>query len=397
MTAKTEKNTDDAQARLLKVQEELKLVSEALRQSETLFQSLIKNIPGIVYLCNCDKSWTMHYIVREIEKITGYPASDFINNNVRSFASIIHPDDRSPVAKIVEKAVANNEPYELEYRIIRKDGKIIWVYEKGQKVHSEDGVIWLNGIIFDVTKYKKSLIALDIAAEEWKTTFDAIPNAVFLLNKECRIVKCNLAAEKLFKKKRSSLIGQLYSEAVHNCGHLPEKSPCLKLLKSGRRGKEICSCNRRTVEITVSPVLDRESEVYGFVILFADVSKLKNAEEQLRHKNKQLQSIFHTAPIGIGVVSERAFIQVNGQMCEITGYGPKELVGQSPRMLHENEEEFRRVHDIARSPRGSEVAIAKTRIVRKDGRKVDVLLHFSSLNLKMNSFTFTMTDLSKNE
>jgi PAS domain S-box-containing protein len=397
MTVKTKQNAGDADSRLAVVQEELKLVSEALHQSEVLFQSLIKNIPGIVYLCNCDKSWTMHYIVKEIEKITGYPASDFINNNVRSFASIIHPDDRLMVEKVIETAVDADKPYELEYRIICRNGKIIWVYEKGQKVLSENNIVWMNGIIFDVTKYKQSLMALDVATEEWQTTFDSIPNAVFLLNKECRIVKCNQAAEKLLKKKKDSLIGREYCETLCSCGRAPQKNPCKKMLKSGRREKAVCSFNDRIVEITVSPIVNPQGQIYGFVILFVDITRLKNAEEQLKQKNKQLRSIFHTAPIGIGVISSKAFVEVNEQMCEITGYSPKELLGKSPSLLHEDFKEFERVHAIAQSPKGNKVAVARTQIIRKDGRKVNVLLHFSSLNLKMNCFTFTMTDLSNNK
>ncbi|MFA6715803.1 MAG: PAS domain S-box protein [Victivallaceae bacterium] len=396
MTAKN-KITGNSSSRLNKLQEELKQVSEALRQSENLFQALIKNIPGVVYLCNCDKYWTMHYIVKEIEKVTGYPASDFINNNVRSFASIIHPDDRALVEELVEKAISENKPYELEYRIVRKDGEIIWFHEKGQKVHSENGNIWLNGIMSDITKYKQNLMALDIAAEEWKTTFDSIPNAVFLLDKEGRIVKCNRAVEKLLKQKKNALIGQEYCEVICACGRLTGKKPFEKMLKSGRREKTICLFNDRIVEITVSPVVNSRREVYGFVILFVDITKLKNAEEQLKNKNKQLRSIFHTAPIGIGVVSRKAFVEVNEQMCEITGYGQKELLGKSPSLLHDDVKEFERVHAVALSPRGSKVAVTRTQLTRKDGRKVDVLLHFSSLNSKTNSFTFTMTDLSENK
>ncbi|MFA7184280.1 MAG: PAS domain S-box protein [Victivallales bacterium] len=396
MTAKN-KITGNSSSRLNKLQEELKQVSEALRQSENLFQALIKNIPGVVYLCNCDKYWTMHYIVKEIEKVTGYPASDFINNNVRSFASIIHPDDRALVEELVEKAISENKPYELEYRIVRKDGEIIWFHEKGQKVHSENGNIWLNGIMSDITKYKQNLMALDIAAEEWKTTFDSIPNAVFLLDKEGRIIKCNRAVEKLLKQKKNALIGQEYCEVICACGRLTGKKPFEKMLKSGRREKTICLFNDRIVEITVSPVVNSRREVYGFVILFVDITKLKNAEEQLKNKNKQLRSIFHTAPIGIGVVSRKAFVEVNEQMCEITGYGQKELLGKSPSLLHDDVKEFERVHAVALSPRGSKVAVTRTQLTRKDGRKVDVLLHFSSLNSKTNSFTFTMTDLSENK
>ncbi|MCK4983721.1 MAG: PAS domain S-box protein, partial [Victivallaceae bacterium] len=164
----------------------MRQTEEALPQSEKQIQSLIKNIPGIVYLCYYDEHWTMHYMVKEIEKISGYPASDFINNNVRSYASIIHPDDLFLVDQAVEEGVLNNKPYEIEYRIIRKDGDIAWVYEKGQKVSSRDNKTWLNGIIFDITEHKQIAIALDMATEEWRVTFDAIPNAVFLLNRECR-------------------------------------------------------------------------------------------------------------------------------------------------------------------------------------------------------------------
>ncbi|MDD5598056.1 MAG: PAS domain-containing protein, partial [Victivallaceae bacterium] len=248
-----------------------------------------------------------------------------------------------------------------------------------------------------ITKYKQNLMALDIAAEEWKTTFDAIPNAVFLLDRECRVVKCNRAAEKLLRRKKSGLIGRQYREIISKRGGPPEACPCVKMLKSGRCTREICSFNDRIVEITVSPVSSPTGEIHGSVILFTDITRLKNAEEQLKHKNKQLQSIFHTAPIGICVISGRTFVQANEQMCEITGYSCKELIGKTPRMLHDCDAEYNRISDIVRSARGNEIAVVRTEITRKDGRKVDVLLHFSALNLKTDTFTFTVTDTSKNK
>ena len=65
-----------------------------LRANEALMRSLVDRIPGALYRCACDGDWTMKWLSDEIEAITGYPASDFIDSAVRTFASVEHPDDR---------------------------------------------------------------------------------------------------------------------------------------------------------------------------------------------------------------------------------------------------------------------------------------------------------------
>ena len=127
----------------------------ALRRSEERFRTLIENIPGAVYRCLADEDWTMEFISDEIEAVTGHPASDFLGNVVRSYASVISADDRAAVLGVVGAAIDNRSPFILEYRIVRADGTERWVYEKGQPVYEEDGSIrWLDGAIFDVTHRK---------------------------------------------------------------------------------------------------------------------------------------------------------------------------------------------------------------------------------------------------
>ncbi len=128
---------------------------DALRESEEKFRTLTSNIPGAIYRCANDPDWTMDFISDVIEEISGFKASDFIQNRVRSYASIIYPEDGELVRATVEKALANREPYLLEYRIVRSDGSISWVYEKGQAIFSDNGnLLWLDGAIFDVTERK---------------------------------------------------------------------------------------------------------------------------------------------------------------------------------------------------------------------------------------------------
>ncbi len=122
-----------------------------LRAHEALLRSMVANVPGALYRCACDADWTMEWVSDEIEEISGYPASDFIDSAVRTFASVIHPDDREQVEHSVLEAMSADRPFTLEYRVRRGDGGERWVLERGQAQESGDGRRWLDGAIFDVT------------------------------------------------------------------------------------------------------------------------------------------------------------------------------------------------------------------------------------------------------
>jgi PAS domain S-box-containing protein len=122
-----------------------------LRADEALWRSLVDNIPGALYRCACDSRWTMEWVSDEIEAISGYPASGFIRNCERTFASVIHPEDREQVERSVMEAVDAGRPFSLEYRIRQRDGDVRWVLERGQAQESSDGRRWLDGVIFDIT------------------------------------------------------------------------------------------------------------------------------------------------------------------------------------------------------------------------------------------------------
>jgi PAS domain S-box-containing protein len=131
-----------------------------LRAGEVLLRSLVANIPGAVYRCACDGDWTMLWLSDEIAQISGYPATDFIESRVRSFASVIHPDDREQVERSVMDGVDAGRPFTIEYRIVRRDGDVRWVLERGQAQDAGDGRCWLDGAIFDVTARRAAEQAL---------------------------------------------------------------------------------------------------------------------------------------------------------------------------------------------------------------------------------------------
>ncbi|MBZ9612971.1 PAS domain-containing protein [Rheinheimera maricola] len=126
-----------------------------LQASRDQFQTLVANIPGITYRCKADKDWTMLYMSSSIDPLSGYPASDFINNSVRSYASVIHPEDQQRLEHAVSEAVAAKQSWLLQYRVMHRSGAIHWVEERGQAEYDEMGaLLYLDGFILDITAEK---------------------------------------------------------------------------------------------------------------------------------------------------------------------------------------------------------------------------------------------------
>jgi PAS domain S-box-containing protein len=124
--------------------------------AESLLRSLMQNVPGAIYRCAMDGIWKMQRVSEEIESISGYPASDFIDASNRTLVSVTHPDDRDAVDAQINAAIAAHQPYALEFRVIHADGSVRWVLERGVKTIDRDGEEWLDGIIFDITKRREA-------------------------------------------------------------------------------------------------------------------------------------------------------------------------------------------------------------------------------------------------
>ena len=123
---------------------------------ESLLRSLMENVPGAVYRCANDADWTMLGIGDCIETISAYPATDFIASSVRSFTSIIHPDDCARVHEEVNLAVGAGRSFSLEYRLRRADGELRWILDRGVLTVDRLGDAWLDGIIFDITERRSA-------------------------------------------------------------------------------------------------------------------------------------------------------------------------------------------------------------------------------------------------
>ena len=121
-----------------------------------VLRSLIANVPGAIYRVALEDGLSMRLIGDEIARITGYPAEDFVDGATRTLFSIVHPDDRQWVEVELRAAVAARRALTMEYRIVRADGAVRWVLERGTTVLDDRGRACLDGVIFDVTERREA-------------------------------------------------------------------------------------------------------------------------------------------------------------------------------------------------------------------------------------------------
>ncbi|RKT00530.1 PAS domain S-box-containing protein [Flavobacterium sp. 123] len=127
----------------------------AIHESEEKFRLLANNIPGTVYLSKFDEYATKIYINDEIEKLTGYPKTDFLDNKI-SYIDLIHPEDKERTILQEKEAILKGVQIHLVYRIIHRTNKIVWVEEFGDTIYKEGKIVFIEGIFIDITERKQT-------------------------------------------------------------------------------------------------------------------------------------------------------------------------------------------------------------------------------------------------
>ena len=118
--------------------------------------NVLANLPGMAYRARGDEAWTLEFVSDGAAELTGYTAAEFLSPPQRSFETLIHPEDRARVREEAEAAISAGAPFQVEYRLVARDGTEKWVWEQGRGVPDpEHGGIALEGLIIDATDRKR--------------------------------------------------------------------------------------------------------------------------------------------------------------------------------------------------------------------------------------------------
>ncbi|WP_372948543.1 PAS domain S-box protein [Mariniphaga sp.] len=281
--------------------EKREIITKQLNESRGQLNSILTNLAGAAYRCHFDEQYTMKYISEKIFDISGYHASEFIENAEQSFAAIIHPDDQDFCRQNIQEAVSKKSQYEFEYRIIHKSGQVVWVSENGKGIYNaREDLTFLDGIIIDITKRKKAEFAAAESERNYKELMDLLPQPIFELDIEGNILFVNDSGKEFFgivmpenSEEKISALQFMVKEDVPRVQNVIKKPDETNPSTPNEYTVKRPDGTHCPVLIYGSPII-RDEKVVGRRGIIIDISERKKQELKLLKAKEELERINNT-------------------------------------------------------------------------------------------------------
>ncbi len=165
-------------------------------------------------------------------------------------------------------------------------------------------------------------------AQEWQTTFDAVGDAIFVLDAEQRVLRANRAAEAAFSCPRSEMIGKRCCEIVHGTAAPIPECPFHPMRTSRQRERLEMQLGERWFVLTTDPLLNEAGQLTGAVHIARDITEGKYAEAALAEGSQYLQAVLDSINDAVFVddADTGEILDVNRGMCELYGYSREEAL-----------------------------------------------------------------------
>jgi nitrogen fixation negative regulator NifL len=309
---------------------ERKRAEAALRESEERLRLAMEAAQMGTW--ECDLRTGKLFWSEAHERLLGYAPGTF-QGTMDDFISMVYADDRTRMLAVGEEAKKRRSPFQVDYRVVWRDGSIHWVSSHGRYEFDAQGeAIRMMGVAFDINERKQNeerLRQLSRAVEQ---------------SPACIVITNTAGVIEYVNPKFSEVTGYSMEE-------VRGKNP--RVLKSGEMTKEVYQRLWETIlaggvwrgefhnkrkdgtlywELaSISPVMDGAGKITHFVAVKEDITERKRAEAALRESEAQFRSMFEVASIGMAQTDPQTgrWQRVNRKMCAITGYSMEELLQRS--------------------------------------------------------------------
>ena len=123
------------------------------------YRTLVEQLPLIIYVDALDAASSNIFTSRQIEPILGYTVEEWAND-ATLFVRALHPEDRDRVLAAHARTHRTHEPLSVEYRLIARDGRIVWIQDEGVVVFDGERPLYLQGYLLDITREREAQIQL---------------------------------------------------------------------------------------------------------------------------------------------------------------------------------------------------------------------------------------------
>ncbi len=150
-------------------------------QAEDRYRALIEEIPALTYVAWADANGTRAYVSPQIQAMTGFPPREWVSVP-DMWLRRLHPEDRDEVLQRYREACAAGGRFAAEYRVLDREGRVVWWRDEGSVLPSPDGsASYVRGFVLDITEQK--LAEESLRRLRFYDQLTGLPNRVLLLRR----------------------------------------------------------------------------------------------------------------------------------------------------------------------------------------------------------------------
>jgi diguanylate cyclase (GGDEF)-like protein/PAS domain S-box-containing protein len=318
---------------------ERKRTEQVLAEAEVLYRTLVEQIPAVAYIQEVGHIDIPLYISPRIEAMSGHPPERFYDDPDLWYG-IVHREDRQRVMTEDERTDKTGEHFRMEYRMVHRDGRVVWVRDEAVLVRNEEEPprLW-QGVMFDITDRKEAEQRLREAEEQYRTLVETVPAVTYVQEIDETSTMTYVSPQMV------DLLGYTPEECTSDPDHWikvlhPEDRE--RVLAENRRTNETgepfsmeyrqFAKDGRVVWIRDEATLVRGENgesLYWLGVQF-DVTERKRAEEVLHQGEERLRRLANAAFEGILITDGSRILEANKALADMIDCDdPSELVGRS--------------------------------------------------------------------
>lgn len=324
---------------------EKKIAQLRLNEKNELFEILTSKITAAIYQFEISQEGRMYfpYISKGIEKINPNIDIELLKKDASSAFSTVHPDDLEKLLMSIQISKNNLTDWELEYRTIIEENKIIWIKGSSTPEKKPDGTVVWYGYFQDITEQKNNNEKIRISKERYDIIAKATNDTIWDWDMITNEVKWNRGISGIFGYRNDEL--NMNADWWLSKIHPKDVDQVTKNLEShinnrdDRWESEYRFC---CADGTYKYVYDRgflvinESIPIRMIGAMQDITERKKEEYHL----KLLESVITHSNDAVIITEAEPFdepgpkiIYVNEAFARMTGYSQNEAIGKSPRFL----------------------------------------------------------------
>jgi len=253
-----------------------------------------------------------------------------------SAIELYHPDDRETLREAFRDAVENGDPYDLELRLLTRNGETRWVRTRGQPQTEDGALVRIRGAIRDITDRKRREQDLQSEERRYQSILNDPNLLVGILDTDGTLLESNRTAMEYIDAEVSDIVGEPFWETPWWPENL--RAVVHDKIERAATGEYVTyeadltkpDGDPYSVSGVIRPVTDDDDRIVSLVVSARDITERKERERDLRTEREFIQQALDALDDLFYVLDTDGTIRRwNQQVVEVTGYDPAELDGMA--------------------------------------------------------------------